>query len=133
MLAFIVYKCKTERVRVGRPRYGTGRSMAGAGKLIDGLCEAGSGLGLLWVTGGKTRREYMFSGLAQVADIVRSALQYLANPPQLRVLGRAIPCSGSRRGGGWRSFVRHPGVAEALKNALAFAPIDRACRVERHR
>jgi hypothetical protein len=39
---------------------------------------------LVWVTGGKTRREYMFSGLPQVADIFRSAFQYLANPPQLR-------------------------------------------------
>jgi hypothetical protein len=28
-----------------------------------------------WVTGGKTRREYMFSGLPQVADIVRGAFQ----------------------------------------------------------
>src|SRR6516164_6900106 len=27
----------------------------------------------------------MFSGLARVADIVRSAFQYLANPPQLRI------------------------------------------------
>src|SRR3981081_3285200 len=36
-------------------------------------------------TGGKTRREYMFSGLPQVADIVRSACQDLANPPQLRI------------------------------------------------
>jgi hypothetical protein len=39
----------------------------------------------LRVTGGKTRREYMFSRYPQVADIVRSAFQYLANPPQLRI------------------------------------------------
>ena len=34
----------------------------------------------LGVTGGKTRREYMFSGLLQLADIVMSAFQ-----PQLRI------------------------------------------------
>jgi hypothetical protein len=28
------------------------------------------------VTGGKTRGEYMFSGLPQVVDIVKSAFQY---------------------------------------------------------
>jgi hypothetical protein len=41
----------------------------------------------------------MFSGLPQVADIVRSAFQYLANPPDCgsRVLGRAIPCSDLRQ------------------------------------
>ena len=72
MLAFIVYKCKTERVKVGRSKdeTGRGRSMAGAGKLIDRLCEAGSGLGLLWVTGGNTVGEYMFSELTRTADIV---------------------------------------------------------------
>src|SRR6516162_6197639 len=42
----------------------------------------------------------MFSGLPQVADIVRSAFQYLANLPPTcgsRVLGRAIPCSDPRQ------------------------------------
>ena len=28
---------------------------------------------LLWVNGGKTRNEYTFSGLAQIADIIGSA------------------------------------------------------------
>jgi hypothetical protein len=44
-----------------------------------------TGFHTAWVTSGKNRREYMFSGLPQVADIVRSAFEYLANPPQLRV------------------------------------------------
>ena len=32
----------------------------------------------LWVTGGKTPSEYIFSELPQVADIVRSAFHHLA-------------------------------------------------------
>jgi hypothetical protein len=47
-----------------------------------------------WVTGGKTPSEYMFSELPQVADIVRSAFDHLANPFVLRITAfwvRAIP------------------------------------------
>ena len=49
---------------------------------------------LLWVTGGKTPSEYMFSELPQVADIVRSAFDHLANPLALQITAfwaRAIP------------------------------------------
>ena len=48
----------------------------------------------LWVTGGKTPSEYMFSELPQVADIVRSAFDHLENPLVLRITAfwvRAIP------------------------------------------
>jgi hypothetical protein len=50
----------------------------------------------LWVTGGKTRREYMFSGLPQIADIVRSALDiYEPTPTADRAFGRQAPPSVS--------------------------------------
>jgi hypothetical protein len=39
----------------------------------------------LGVTGGKTRSEYMFSALPQVADIVRSAFYDLAIPLVSRI------------------------------------------------
>ena len=48
----------------------------------------------LWVTSGKTPSEYMFSELAQVADIVRSVFDHLANPLVLQITAfwaRAIP------------------------------------------
>jgi hypothetical protein len=37
------------------------------------------------VTGGKTPSEYIFSELPQLADIVRSAFDHLANPLVLRI------------------------------------------------
>src|SRR6516225_11711322 len=39
--------------------------------------------GQLWVTGGKTPSEYIFSELPQVADIARSAFHDLASPPRI--------------------------------------------------
>ena len=42
--------------------------------------------GLLGVTGGKTRSEYIFSALPQIADITRSA--------DHAFWARAIPCAG---------------------------------------
>ena len=50
--------------------------------------------GQLWVTGGKTRSENMFSELLQLADIVRSAFHYSANLLVLQITAfwvRAIP------------------------------------------
>ena len=41
--------------------------------------------GLLWVTGGKTPSEYMFSELPLLADIVRSAFGHLENPLVSRI------------------------------------------------
>jgi hypothetical protein len=41
--------------------------------------------GPFWVTSGKTPSEYMFSELPQVADIVRSAFDHLANPLVLQI------------------------------------------------
>ena len=41
---------------------------------------------LLWVTGGKTPSEYIFSELTQVADIARSAFHHVATPSYRRSL-----------------------------------------------
>ena len=42
------------------------------------------GGGPVWVTGGKTRSEYMFSALPRIADIARSEFHNTANQPYCR-------------------------------------------------
>lgn len=49
---------------------------------------------LVWVTGGKTPTEYLFSESPQIADIVRSTFHHSANPLVLQITPlwvRAIP------------------------------------------
>src|SRR5260370_17007293 len=77
------------RVSINSGRYNPsieregGREASAGCSRIDGSGPKSNGPN--WVTGGKARREYMFSGLPQIADIVRSSFQYLANPPQQRI------------------------------------------------
>jgi hypothetical protein len=55
---------------------------------------------LVWVKGGKTLSEYMFSGLLLIADVVRSAFHYFVEPTRTADHAfwvRAIPCSGAAR------------------------------------
>ena len=53
--------------------------------IADCVIDQGPVKCLLWVTGGKTPSEYMFSELPQLADIVRSAFDHLENPLVLRI------------------------------------------------
>src|SRR5262249_51761493 len=57
-------------------------------------CSASRYGGPLGVTGGKTRSEDMFSALAQIADIARSAFHDSANQPYCRSRVLWIMCSG---------------------------------------
>jgi hypothetical protein len=55
---------------------------------------ASTGGGLLWVTGGKTPSEYIFSELPQVADIARRAFHDLVSPLVSQIMAfwvQAIP------------------------------------------
>ena len=59
--------------------------------VLRALSDVGS---RLWVTGGKTPSEYMFSELPQLADIVSRAFDHLEKPLVLRITAfrlRAIP------------------------------------------
>src|SRR6516165_2380669 len=88
---------------------------------IVALLRAESRLG---VTGGKTRSEYMFSALPQIADIARSVFHNSANQPNcrsrvpwtMRSGSRAIPCSAAAQ---QRHKIIHNRVALAGEESVS--------------